>query len=207
MSHPSFFALDAYGVDPRAGDVEVHLRSCQQCRAHVAAVRVPAPFPAALEGLKVTSTRRPWWRGLALGFATAAVLLTVGALVTQEPPATTAKGSPSAALWLNRGGKVIAWNGQDIVAGDAVRIEVAPAGLTHVTVFDEHSRLVLYEAQVPDGAPTLTPAWAFDGQSASESLRVVLSRGPVSLDALSSATCAQDAELYCTRFTLLREAP
>lgn len=207
MSHPSFFALDAYGVDPRPGDVEVHLRSCQQCQAHVAAVRVPAPFPAALEGLKVASARRPWWRGLALGFATAVVLLTVGPLVTQEPPATTAKGSPSAALWLNRGGKVIAWSGQDIVAGDAVRIEVAPAGLTHVTVFDEHAGLVLYEAQVPDGAPTLTPAWAFDGQSASESIRVVLSRGPVSLDALSSPLCATDAELHCTRFTLHREAP
>ncbi|MFZ5442215.1 MAG: anti-sigma factor family protein [Myxococcota bacterium] len=206
MSHPSFFALDAYGVDPRAGDVEAHVKACPQCQAHVAAVRMPAPFPPALADLKAPPPRAPWWRVVALGFATAAVLLTVGVLSTREPPsAFTAKGAPSVALWLNRGGKVVAWTGQPVVAGDAVRIEVAPAGLTHVTVVDEHTRQVLYEAEVPDGAPTFTPAWAFDGQSPSESLRVVLSRGPVSAEALSSETCAPDA--HCTRFTLYREAP
>jgi hypothetical protein len=209
MTHPSFFALDAYGVDPRAGDVEVHVKSCQQCQAHLAAVRMPVPFPASLQGLQQDSPKQaPWWRFVALGFAAACVLFTVGYLATRErPQLLTAKGTPAAALWLNRGGKVIAWNGQPVIAGDAVRIEVAPAGFTHVTVFDENTKQVLYEARVPEGAPTLTPAWEFDGQAPSESLRVVLSRGPVGVDALQSATCSTDAASHCTRFTLHREAP
>lgn len=206
MSHPSFFALDAWGLDPRAGDVDAHVRACPQCQAHVAAMRMPAPFPPALAELQPRPPKPARWRWLTLGFATAVVLFTVGTLTLRELPPVTAKGSPGVVLWLNRNGKVIAWNGQPVIAGDAVRLEVAPAGLTRVTVFDEQARQVLYEAEVPDGAPTLTPAWAFDGQSPTESLRVVLSRKPVSLDALSAPACTTDADAHCTRFTLHRES-
>ena len=103
--------------------------------------------------------------------------------------------------------KVIAWNGQAVRAGDSVRIEVAPAGFTHVTVFDEHTRQVLYEARVPDDAPSLTPAWQLDGEAPSESLRVVLSHGPVDAVALQSSTCTRGADSLCTRFTLTRASP
>jgi hypothetical protein len=209
-AHPSLFALDAHALDPRKGEVQTHLDECPQCQAHLAALRVSTPFPAKLKGLQAASPQSvsPWWRVLALGLAAAAVLLTIGSLSTRDQPQLiTAKGAPAAALWLHRDGKVLAWNGQPVHTGDAVRIEVAPAGFTHVTVFDEHTRQVLYEAVVPDGAPALTPAWQFDGQSPSESLRVILSRGPVGADTLESAPCTTEADSHCTRFTLLREAP
>ena len=203
MSHPSFFALDAYVVDPRSGEVETHVKSCQVCAAHVAAVRMPVPLPPQLEGLKAPE-RAPWWRFAALGFAAATVMFSVGLVLTREQvQELTAKGTPAAALWLNRDGKVIQWNGQPVHAGDSVRIEVAPAGFTHVTVFDENTKQVLYEARVPEGPPTLTPAWEFDGRSPSESLRVVISRGPVGFE----PTCASSADSFCTRFTLHREMP
>ncbi len=204
MTHPSFFALDSHALDPQPGEVKTHLESCSQCQAHVAALKVTSPLPSKLEGLVSDQpAASPWWRFVALGLATAAVILSAGYGATREPPQLiTAKGTPAAALWLHREGKVIVWNGQPMLAGDAVRIEVAPAGFTHVTVYDEHTRQVLYEARVADDAPTLTPAWEFDGQAASESLRVVISRGPVSPAVLQAQNCVASSEAHCFRFVL-----
>lgn len=203
MTHPSFFALDAQVLAPQEGEVKAHLATCAQCQAHLAALRVVTPPPPMLEGLHPPRPAAPaWWRFVALGFA-AAVLLTLGAFATRpQPQRFTAKGTPTAALWINHGGKVTAWKGQQVHAGDAVRIEVAPAGFTHLTVYDEHTRQVLYEAVVPEGTPTLTPAWEFDGQASSEALRVVLSRAPVSTEVLEAPGCAPSVDSHCTRFTL-----
>lgn len=203
MNHPSSFALDSYVVDPRSGDVDAHVRSCPQCQAHVAAARVAVPFPPALKGLGPAKPT-PWWRFVVPALAAAGVVMSVGYFVKSEPGSITAKGLPAAAVWLNRGGKVVAWNGQPLRAGDTVRIEVAPAGFTHVTVFDEKTREVLYEARVPGDAPTLTPAWQLDAAPGSESLRVVISNSPVD-QARLEASCRVEPASYCTRFTLPRE--
>lgn len=201
MTHPSFFALDGHALDPRSGEVATHLATCAQCQAHVAALRVAAPFPAQLASLP-TKAAPAWGRFLTLGVAAAAVLLGVAWVSKREPsPQFTAKGTPTAALWVSREGKVVAWNGQPLHVGDAVRIEVAPAGFTHVTVFDEHTQQVLYEAQIPDASPTLTPAWQFDGKSPSESLRVVLSREAVDF----GTPCVTNTDSHCTRFPLKLE--
>jgi len=206
MNHPSFFALDAYVLEPRPGAVEAHLKTCAQCGAHVASLRVQTPIPPQVMSLEARPRRRARWWGLV--FASATVVLSVAVLSLRGPTERiTAKGSPSVALWLNRDGKVIVWNGQPVKAGDALRFEIAPAGFTHVTVFDEHTRQVLYEAQVPEGPLTLTPAWQLDGQAQRESLRVVLSRGPRSVDSLQSAACTSDAEAHCVEFTLTQAAP
>jgi hypothetical protein len=207
MTHPSFFALDAYVLDPRGGDVATHVQSCAQCQAHVAAAKVAVPFPDALVGLEPRTERVPtWWRWLALGLAAAVVLISVAWFATRTPaPQFAAKGTPAAALWLQREGKVTAWTGQPVRDGDTVRFELVPAGLNHVTVFDETTHEVLYEAQVPEGS-TFTPAWQFDGAPSSESLRVVFSHGPVTAQSLE-ATCTTDASSHCARFTLTREKP
>ena len=204
MNHPSYFALDSYLVDPRGEDVDVHVKSCQQCQAHVAAARVAVPFPAGLKGL-APAKPRPWWRLAVPALAALGVAISVGYFVKIDQPGNiTAKGTPAAAVWLNRGGKVVAWNGQPLRAGDTVRIEVAPAGFTHFTVFDEKSRQVLYDAHVPGDAPTLSPAWQLDAEPGSESLRVVLSNAPVDEKQLIGG-CGVETSSYCTRFTLPRE--
>jgi hypothetical protein len=60
---------------------------------------------------------------------------------------------------------------------------------------------VLYEARVPGDVPTLTPAWQLDAEPGAESLRLVLSKSE------GAADCDAGAATWCTRFTLLREAP
>ena len=206
MNHPSFFALDAYVLEPRAGELVSHLKTCAQCQAHVASLRVQTPLPPKLASLEAPPKRRAaWWPFV---FATAAVLFSVVVISLRAPEELiTAKGTPATALWLNRDGKVIVWNGQPVHAGDALRFEIAPAGFTHVTVYDEHTQLVLYEARVPDGPPTLTPAWQLDGKTPTESLRVVLSRGPVTVQALQAVSCTSSGETYCIRFALSRATP
>lgn len=201
MTHPSFFALDAHALDPRPGEVETHLSSCTQCQAHVSALRIQSPFPEKLRELPGPNVGAPWWRFLALAFAAAAVILAVVVFSRgAPPPLLTAKGTPTAALWLNRAGKSSLWNGEPIHAGDSVRIEVAPAGFTHVTVFDENTRQVLYEARIPEETTSLTPAWEFDGQAEREALRVVLSRGSVRFE----GNCESSSVSYCARFVLSR---
>jgi hypothetical protein len=201
MTHPSFFALDSHALDPKPGEVESHVASCTRCQAHLAALRAQSPLPPGIAGLPAPEQVAPWWRVLALAFAAAAIILAVVAFSTREQPQLlTAKGTPTAALWLNRAGKSSIWNGEPIHAGDSVRIEVVLAGFTHVTVFDENTRQVLYEAVISEGSTSLTPAWEFDGKSPSESLRVVLSRAPASF----GAKCENAPESFCTRFVLTR---
>lgn len=206
MNHPSFFALDAYVLSPGSGEVEAHLKSCAQCQAHVASLKVQTPMPPKVGALEAPPKRStPWWP---LVFAAAAVLIGVVYFGAREQPGLiTAKGTPAAALWLKREGKAVVWNGQPVSPGDSLRFEVAPAGFTHVTVYDEHTRQVLYEARVPEGGPALTPAWQFDGEAQSESLRVVLSLVPLSVETLQAASCTRSAEAYCLQFTLTRAGP
>lgn len=211
MNHPSFFALDAFAVDPREGDVQQHLMSCPQCRAHVEAVRVPALFPEALAALPRPA--RTWARRPVIAFGglvAAAAALAIGlvsSFAPSEHAGLTAKGSPEVVVWLNRQGTVMKWSGQPLRAKDAVRLEVAPAGLDTITVFDEVSRTTLYSAAIPPTGTSLTPAWAFDGESEAERLRVVVSRGPVPPDTLTAAQCTAQRGLLCVRFELRREAP
>ncbi|MDX2009011.1 MAG: hypothetical protein SFW67_02415 [Myxococcaceae bacterium] len=208
MNHPSFLALDHFALEPRAGTVQAHVDTCSQCRAHVEAVRVATPFPAALEALPRRPGVWPWRPALAFGGLLAAALaLGVVTMTTPSAPAVTAKGAPEVVVWLNRGGVVTKWAGQPIRAKDAVRLEIAPAGLDTITVYDERQQTILYAEGVAPHGTSLTPAWAFDGQAEVERLRVIVSRGPVPLEALQGAQCTAQRDLLCSRFELRREGP
>lgn len=207
MNHPSFLVLDTFAVEPHAGAVQDHVDSCSQCRSHVETVRVAAPFPVALE--TVPPRRRLWAGRPALAFggllAAAAAALVLVTIARPSTTLVTAKGTPGVVVWLNRGGVVTKWEGQPIRPKDAIRLEVAPAGLDTVTVYDEGTQTILYAAAIAPHGTSLTPAWVLDGEAKAERLRVILSRGAVPREALEAAQCTTERDWRCARFELRRE--
>lgn len=205
-SHPSFFALDAHALGAGEPGVAEHVAGCQVCAAHVAAARVASPLPPAIASLERPAAASPWsgWRSFGFAFAALAAALLVTVLVRepQRGDETTAKGLPAARLWWKHGEKTAEWRGEKLVAGDAVRVEVAPAGFARVTVFDEQSGEVLYDARVDGGAPVLTPAWSLDGRAPAEKLRVVLSRAADKEPPAPGTACGGANDAWCTQFTL-----
>lgn len=204
-SHPSFLELDAHAISPRDDETSKHVRECQQCSAHVAAVRIPSPFPSALE----QSAEKPprsftWWPFALATVAVCAVLI----IVTRPPPPpheeiiTPKGGTPAVALWLKRGDIVTPWKpGERVTRDAAVRWEIAPAGFTHVRVLDRETMTVLFESRVPGDAPVLTPAWTFDGTRPSEKVRVVLTRDDRPLP--PELRCdASPGDVWCSEYLL-----
>lgn len=208
-THPSFLELDVFAVAPVEGEVSKHVRACQQCSAHLAAVRMPAPFPKALASLEVPVSAKPVLsRWLLLIPLTAALVLSVAiagiAKFMTPRPATdewTSKGLPAAALWLKRGDTVTAWKGEPLTRDSSVRWEIAPAGFTHLRVIDPQSNEVLLEMKVPGDAPVFTPAWTFDGARSTERIRVVLTRdgAPLPPDWKCSETSRSS---WCSEYVL-----
>jgi hypothetical protein len=158
-----------------------------------------------------------------LPFGAAVAVVALSLLVVLSPPSgqappSSAKGAPSAGLYRLRAGKVTLWDGAaPFVAGDAIRVEVAPAGLEHVYVLGASPKgelTTLYEgAAAPEGRALLPQSWTLDGARASETLDVIFSREP--LDAAARERVARervrDAGVWTTRWILtlssLRVAP
>lgn len=209
--HPSFFELDVFAVAPVEGEVSRHVRECQQCSAHLAAVRMPSPFPAALAHLDapVSATPKlPRWLLFAVPLAAVLMLTvaTVGLVRFMKPSDEwTSKGLPAASLWLKRGETVTAWKKGELLPRDAsVRWEIAPAGFTHLRVIDPQSNEVLLEKTVPGDAPVFTPAWTFDGKRSTERIRVVLTRNgdPLPEDWKCNEGLSPAAPAWCSEYVL-----
>lgn len=212
MTHPSFLELDVFAVSAGSaaqGPTAAHVQGCQQCAAHVAAVRVPAPFPSALlEPVRSAPPTTPWLVRALFAFASLVLVVAVAGIVkfvAQPRSDTTPKGLPAAALWLKRGDAVTPWKqGERLSLDSAVRWEIAPAGFTHVRVYDARSNEVLFEAKVSGDAPVLTPAWTFDGARDTETIRVVLSRDDAPPRTGGSCT-GDDGQQWCFEYVLQLE--
>jgi hypothetical protein len=122
-------------------------------------------------------------------------------------------GAPEVALWIKRGERVFTWQDEEPVQpGDRLRIEVAPAGYSHVAVLAPRGgRLeLLYAGPVRAAGSTLLPkAWEVDAAAGRETLVVVLSHRPLSRDeAEAQADAPRTGEAFVRRLVLdKRSAP
>jgi hypothetical protein len=199
--HPSFLELERHALGAARSDVGAHLAACAACRERLAPVEAGA-VPAWARALG--PRRRRWWprleaawtapRALVVGAAAlagVALLRVEGARPHRDlganvaAPEIAAKGAPDVRLFIKRGEGVELWNGADpVVAGDLLRLEVRPAGFTHVSVFEvarDDSYERLYDAAIaPRGATALPSSWRVDAEPGGETLLVVLGADAVS---------------------------
>lgn len=194
--HPSFLALDRHALGASMPEVAAHVGACSVCRAHLDALSVPAPLPPRVLELRPPA---PWWkqRWLQVLLPVAAALLII-VLINRAPgDEVRAKGTPTAIAWVKRGDEVSVWKGAPLAVGDSVRFQVAPEGLSRVTVIDGTTKTVLYEALVKE--TTTTPAWTLDGTPGGDVVWVVLSNDVVTPAIIEAC---EGAAVWCRRFDL-----
>jgi hypothetical protein len=195
--HPSFLELDRHALGASTPEVATHVSACSVCRAHLDVLSVPSPIPARVLELRPPT---PWWkeRWFQVLLPVAAGALIILSLINRTPSEEVrAKGTPTAIAWVKRGDDVSVWKGAPLAVGDSVRFQVAPEGLTRVTVIDGTTKTVLYEALVKE--TTTTPAWTLDGTPGGDVVWVVLSNDvvtPAIIDACEGST------VWCRRFDL-----
>lgn len=207
MSHPSLLQLDRFALGQEEPSLAAHLEECTVCAAHVGRCQQPVPVPAWVREIK--QPRKPLWlRWIALGtLATAALAIAVLPRGNYE---VTAKGTPSLAVYLRRGERISLWDGvQPLQPGDAVQLKLQAAGFARVTVgsIDGGEVHSLYEGATSPNAATLLPdAFTLDASARDESLLVVFSQRPVTLEELRAARAGQprDARLWTTVLDLTK---
>ncbi|HEY0840117.1 MAG TPA: hypothetical protein VGD74_08015, partial [Vulgatibacter sp.] len=176
-AHPSFRELDRIAMGDRLPEASAHARDCAACSAHLERLRhVEAP-PAALRdaaGARAGSGRKrlPAWWGWAAAPALAAAVATVWFAGPPEPAPPgqawlATKGGPSFAIFVKRGDDLVLWDGASpLVAGDRIRVRVAPKEFTHVAVGARDASgawSVLYRGELGPGAEVLLPgSWEVD---------------------------------------------
>ncbi|MBM4784457.1 MAG: hypothetical protein GQE15_42880 [Archangiaceae bacterium] len=194
--HPSFLALDRHALGASTPEVAAHVGACSVCRAHLDAVSVAAPIPPRVLGLRPSA---PWWkqRWFQVLLPVAAALVMVVLISARPADELRAKGPPTAIAWVKRGDDVSQWKGAPLTVGDSVRFQVAPEGLSRVTVIDGTTRTVLYEALVKE--TTMTPAWTLDGTPGGDVVWVVLSNDVVTPAIIEAC---DGVAVWCRRFDL-----
>lgn len=209
MNHPSFLSLDRLALGaPVDADLHQHVAGCQVCREHVAKTRAPVSPPSWLSTVTAPPPRRSYLPLAALAAGLAAIV----AVSAHTPePRLSAKGLPAVTVWVKRGEHVIPWTSEGPVReGDALRLEVAPGDYRYVTVLEQDAtgQRTLFETHVsPEGKPTMTPAWEFDGEGQGPHLVVLLSRAPLSEAGARSAVGRRDREIWTIDEVLPKEAP
>lgn len=194
--HPSFLALDRHALGASTPEVAAHISACSVCRAHLDAVSVAAPIPPRVLDLRPPA---PWWkeRWFQVLLPVAAALLMVVLISARPVGELRAKGTPTAIAWVKRGDDVSQWKGAPLTVGDSVRFQVAPEGLSRVTVIDGTTKTVLYEALVKE--TTMTPAWTLDGTPGGDVVWVVLSNDVVTPAVIEAC---DGVSTWCRRFDL-----
>ncbi|MCC6335681.1 MAG: hypothetical protein IT380_17020 [Myxococcales bacterium] len=208
MSHPSHLALDRYALDAAPEELARHVESCEACRSHVAAAQVPLPRPAWLDLVARPPPSR--WRlpGFALAGAVAALLAVFAAPRLGGNDDVRPKGTPAATVWIKRGDAVTPWQGAPLRPGDAIRLEVAPAGFPHLTVVQLGAApRILYAAKPSAAGTALTPAWTLDAEGTEERLAVVLSREPLSDATVAAVAGRRDEAAFTLEYRLPKERP
>lgn len=203
---PSFFALDLHALGARSSEeVRDEIARSESAAAHVEAVEAGA---AAVPGwvAELGERRRSRWTraalaALATGAVTAAVLVFAlgrGDRSGDDAGYTTIKGSADVAVFVKRSGRVFVWDQRESLrAGDAIRLQIAPAGFRLATVFaDDGAALTeLHRAPLAGDRPVLLEAaWTLDSSEGGDAIVVVLSDHPIdattaraALDGLTSA--------------------
>lgn len=220
-THPSYFALDRFALGEPDETTRSHVAACPRCAEYVESVQpTEAPMPLALH-----RKRRSPRAAIALGLlvplvAAAAALFYVRssppeevAAIPRHDPYVGVRGTPAIGVYVRRGNAISLWDGNATFSpGDTIRVKVIPEGFEHVRVFAVENgranelysgRLVLDDA----GESLLPPAWQLDAEPGSETIVVVLGRGPAA--ELSNETLARDSDgtsLWVRRFVLPKGA-
>jgi hypothetical protein len=138
------------------------------------------------------------------------VVLVVTARHTERTEMTTAKGFPSFAVWVDRGGRVQLWDGRaPFMAGDRIQLRVAAAGFRHLVVGLEEGGTwsVLYDGPVaPRGESDLPVSFRVDEQPGPMRLGLLLCAEGCGRPDLprAAAQSPRDAERWWTDFNLRR---
>ena len=211
MSHPSSYALDLLALGHADRPTREHLASCATCRAQVDASK---PIDGPVPGWVPRTGRRAftWTRPLfAMAVLSAAVVLVVTARHSErQTETTTAKGFPSFAVWVDRGGRVQLWDGRaPFVPGDRLQLRVAAAGFRHLVVGLEEGGTwsTLFDGPVsPKGESDLPVSFRVDERTGPMRLGLLLCARRCEHPDLSSsaAQAPRDAERWWTDFELRR---
>jgi hypothetical protein len=187
--HPSYLALDRYGLGASSPEVEAHVSACDECRGYVQSLRETPPTAGLMTVRGAIAKRsqrraRVWWTAGSLLTIAASWLLFVGRPAAPDiagsPTYLGAKGVLSVWIYVKRGTTTQLWDGKlPIFSGDRLRIRLDPSNYRRVAVYSLESGEVpalLYEGEVVPGQNTTLPdAWEVDGEGESERLIVVLS--------------------------------
>lgn len=206
--HPSRLALDRMVLGLGDDTTRAHAQSCATCSAHVAAVSVELPIPSWVRELE-GARPKAWWRPVFGAAAMVAAALIAFVALPQDGSYIGDKGpgAPQAQVWVNRGGAVSVWDGSPLRPDDAFRFEVKPGGFTHLTVVElQGGKLYRVLHSAPIGGDGLSPAWAVDADGASEEVVLLMSKAPLSDEALRSAlTDTGGVETWSTRWKFPKE--
>jgi hypothetical protein len=216
-AHPSLLQLDRASVGAGDAGTADHLRACARCSAHVGRVQQELPIPAWVRELGASrrgAAGKDWWlhpRSL-LG---AVVLLGAAGLFLWKIPSRIdqweagAKGMPSVAVYVKRGGAVSLWDGvAPLQVGDAVQLKVAVEGYSRVTVaaVQDGTLTQLYAAPA-SGEGLLPRSWTVDDAPGPEILLVAFSRAPLTEAGQQEAlaTLPRTREIWATRLQFAKK--
>jgi hypothetical protein len=208
--HPSFLQLDRFVLGVAGSGTAAHVQGCELCRAHLGRCELLAPAPAALR------ERAARWRpALRTGWLfTLPAMLALGLFIAFRPPLrdeVTAKNAPSVAVYVKHGAAVSLWDGRaPLSPGDGLRLKVAPAGFSRVTVASVGLSAIveLYAGEVDARGETLLPeSWTVDADPRPEIVLVVFSRAPLSPADLRAARddLPRSKRLWSTRMELWKK--
>ena len=201
--HPSFLQLDRIALGEDAPDWSLHLSNCAPCSAYLDRQRQPVKAP------EWTRVPRPrilpfrWLPSLVAAGALGAVGLALVA-IRASTPVTAAKGTPSVAVYVQRGDAIALWDGeQPLAPGDRLQLEIRPEGMPAVAVALRTPAGAwerLYQGRLTGVTGRIPESWRLDAAPGPETLGIALSRQPLSsaelVDVLDRGT--RDVHVWTT---------
>jgi hypothetical protein len=210
-AHPSELEFDLALVDTASAQFAAHLSACARCRDRLDRLRreqtafaqsdeprQAARVAAAWQQKRALVQRRRWlWLPALTAVAAAALLL----LLPRPPAPIRTKGGPRVTLFVKQpDGTARPWTGAALQPGDAVQLEIDPAGFTQAAVFsvDAQCQVALEHRQTVAGVALIAASWTLFGRDGGERLYVTFSTGPVAAETLAAAlrrarACDSDA--------------
>jgi hypothetical protein len=176
--HPSYYALDGARLGlPLDAAAAAHVASCPACRDHL---RLAADRPPWLDELAPTASPR---RRAVVAALAAAGMVAVGWLSLRPRPSVPGQRGPAVTIFVKRGDELFPWEpGRRLQPQDRLRLRLAPAGYTHVSVASlrpDRAPVILFRGPTGPRAALLPLAVQVDDQPGAERLSVVLGRAPV----------------------------
>jgi hypothetical protein len=195
LEHPSEMEFDRALLESASPGFAAHVEACVRCRDRLERLRGElAAFRAGDEPARaaciVADRLRPRRRWVWIPSVAGALAAAAFVFLLRPAPAIRTKGGPHIALFVRQtAGAPLRWDGAPLQEGDAVQLEVEPAGFPLATVFsvDDGCAVSLEHQQRVDGAGLIGASWTLRGRAGGERLYVVFSAQPVTSDGFAHA--------------------